>query len=73
MKFLMIVLVFAVAGCPSTAAVCIHLETQCAEDVAQVCDTQGRWEDVMDCSTVEPGEWSCGVEEDEHTCLGGTQ
>ncbi len=56
-------------ACPPAAVVCEQLETQCAEDVAQVCDSQGRWQDVMDCQGVEPGEWSCAHDGEEHTCI----
>jgi hypothetical protein len=63
--FALLALLFT--GCPP--AVCAHLETRCADDVVQICDTQGRWEEVMDCGETVPGEWECGQEEGEHTCL----
>lgn len=60
-------------GCPAPAAVCTHLETRCADNVAQLCDTRGQWQDVVDCEGVaSPTQlrWSC-VEDDEgdHVCL----
>jgi len=67
MKALVIISVVFLTACP--AAVCEHLQTRCADDVAQVCDSRGRWQNVMDCSGVETGAWECGVDDGEHTCI----
>lgn len=66
MKYLIIIMSLSVLGCPSTAAVCTHLETQCAGDLVQLCDSQGRWEEVMDCSAAS--SMVCAEEDGEHTC-----
>lgn len=56
----------ALASCP--AAVCEQLETRCADTVVQLCDARGRWQDVMDCTTVEPGDWHCAADEEGAIC-----
>ena len=66
-----LVAAFALLGCPNGAAVCTHLETRCAEDVSQICDSRGRWETVADCGQVE-GEFPFSCQEDDegdHVCL----
>jgi hypothetical protein len=66
MRWIIIAIAFLSTGCP---AVCEHLQTRCAADVAQVCDSEGHWQNVMDCSNVEPDEWRCAPDLDgEHTC-----
>jgi len=62
---LVFVALFATA-CP--AAVCESVETRCAGDVVQICNANGQWQDVMDCTDVEPGSWECGEDDGEHTC-----
>ena len=66
MKALVILAVVFMTACPTT--VCQSLETRCAEDVAQVCDARGRWQDVLYCDDVRPGTWECGEEDGEHSC-----
>jgi hypothetical protein len=69
-----ITLLVLAAGCP--APVCPTLATRCDGQVAQVCDADGQWQEVADCSTLwetSGGEWTCepttsdGVE--VHACL----
>lgn len=61
----------ALMACPPAAGVCIHLQTQCATDVAQVCDTHGQWETITDCAEVEGDSPFTCQEDDEgdHVCL----
>ena len=73
MKFFLVMLVF-LAGCP--AAVCQHLESQCANNVAQICDSHGQWEEIMNCGNVlavDPlrgsASWTCQEVPDGHACL----
>ena len=61
-------------ACPPAAAVCIHLQTQCADNVAQVCNTHQQWETITDCAAVEGDTiFTCqeNIEGDEvsHACL----
>lgn len=62
----------AVVGCPNGAATCSqHLQTRCADDVAQICNASGRWEDIANCAEVE-GDFPFVCRQDsegEHTCL----
>lgn len=64
----------SLAGCPTP--VCPTLATRCDGQVAQVCDADGQWQEVADCSRLwetSGGEWTCepaisdGVE--VHACL----
>lgn len=48
---------------------CEPTTTRCDENVAQVCDASGRWQEVMVCDEVEPGDWECRVDGGEHTCM----
>lgn len=61
------------AGCPSGSAVCTQLETRCANDWAQICNADGQWDSIADCSVVEgAGPFTCQVDEDgDHVCLPG--
>ena len=58
-------------SCPGGAAVCEQLQTRCLDNAAQVCNSHGQWESVMDCDDVEGRDtsWLCGEDEGEHTCL----
>ncbi len=56
------------ASCPPAAVVCAQQETRCAEDVVQLCDARGRWQDVMDCAEMTPVEWHCG-QDGGATCI----
>lgn len=68
MKILVaIIVVFMFSNCPSPA-VCTHLETRCADDVAQLCDADGHWQTVMDCTVITPEGWHCSVEGLGHAC-----
>ncbi len=50
-------------------------ETECNGTVVQYCNADNRWEDVMDCTQVEPLElnWTCCLDTLEkpylHACL----
>jgi hypothetical protein len=62
------------ASCPPTG-VCEPQQTQCVDDVAQLCDPEGRWQDVMNCAEVEGDHtFSCQQDPEEgHTCLPVTE
>lgn len=68
----LIIFVFGLSfltACPSD-----HCGTRgvlrCAANVVQVCDTHGNWRDTTNCSTVEPGNWSCDqIDEQLTTCV----
>ena len=71
------ILLLAVAGCASGPKCPEPAATQCMGAVAQVCSSERRWEDVMDCngltSTTGEEPWvCCGVESDgavTHSCV----
>jgi len=70
MRYLLI-FALVLTACPAGAPLCQHLQTRCAEDVAQICDARGRWEVVADCGDVE-GDFPfvCRVDGDgDHVCL----
>ncbi len=49
---------------------CIANATRCNGRVAEICNSQGRWDSFMDCDEVEAqsgGSWAC--EEPGHLCL----
>lgn len=48
--------------CPSPG------QTQCDGDVAQICDSDLRWQPFIDCSELG-GDWVCERVEDGHTCV----
>jgi RES domain-containing protein len=62
MRILMVAVALGIStlACPPAAVVCNQLETRCADDVVQLCDARGRWQDVMDCADMTPDEWHCG-------------
>ena len=72
MKYVIVIFASLVlSGCP--AAVCTHLETRCADDVAQLCDSRGRWQEVANCAEVE-GDFPFVCRQDhegDHVCLPG--
>jgi len=53
----------------SCGPVCERLETRCANDVVEICDSRGRWQTVLDCRTVSSEPWSCVFDGDDHTCI----
>ncbi|PIP43683.1 MAG: hypothetical protein COX17_05665 [Deltaproteobacteria bacterium CG23_combo_of_CG06-09_8_20_14_all_60_8] len=63
-KLAILIAALLLSGCP---AVCQTFTTRCANDVAQICDAHGHWQQVMNCREIEPGEWDCseGVHEGE--------
>jgi hypothetical protein len=77
MKRCSFALLLALAGCASGPKCPEPAATQCMGAVAQVCSSERRWEDVMDCNglTSTAGEvpWvCCGVETDgvvTHSCV----
>ena len=70
MRIIALALFALLLACP-VAPVCEQLQTRCADAVAQVCDADGRWQDVMNCAEVEgDSTFSCQEEPEEgHTCL----
>ena len=52
-----------------SGAVCRKLETRCANNVVQVCDSQGRWQKVIDCREIRPLSWECVFDGEDHTCI----
>jgi hypothetical protein len=55
-----------VTACPPAAATCTHLQTQCAANAAQVCDTHGQWETITDCAAVEgDSPFTCQVDPED--------
>ena len=66
MRYLVIV-VLLLGGC----SVCEPLMQRCLNNSAQLCNSAGRWNTVMDCSTVKPKEkqWTCTKVKKVHTCL----
>jgi hypothetical protein len=53
-------IVLAFAACN----VCTYGEAACHGSTVVLCNADERWEDVIDCYDLEPGEWVC-VEHDE--------
>ncbi len=57
MKYLLFVLfVCSFAACDDS---CTPEDTRCRGRVVEICNTDSRWETVMDCSVVSPGSWYC--------------
>ncbi len=46
-----VALAAALAHCPR-AAPCAPLETRCASNVAEICDADGDWHELVDCDLV---------------------
>lgn len=67
MRYLLVLLAFVVSACSST--MCRKMETRCADDVVQICDSRGRWQEVMDCRDIQPGGWTCEFDGVDHTCI----
>jgi len=73
--FLAIIMSFVLLGasCPQEqTGVCTPTEGRCADNQAQVCDSQGRWQVITDCSEVGGTDrtFTCQrVDTGEHTCL----
>lgn len=67
MRYLLVLLACFVPACPGP--VCHHLQTRCANDVIQICDSHGRWQTVIDCDEIEPNEWDCMFDGVDHTCI----
>lgn len=72
MRLMMLILGLTLTGCP---AVCESLQSRCAHNVVEVCDSHGQWQPIMNCdeigsqSFIDPVVWSCGYESDSHTCV----
>ncbi|MFI5297474.1 MAG: hypothetical protein ACHREM_05195 [Polyangiales bacterium] len=60
-------------ACPRPVEHCTHGESRCAESIVQVCDSDERWSDVMDCNGVAAqsgGPLVCGPFGDrDHSCI----
>jgi hypothetical protein len=48
-------------GCPIE-------KTQCNGSTVEICNSDERWEDVMDCADFEPGNWVCVEAGETATC-----
>lgn len=61
----------SLAGCPDPE--CQPVETRCAGEVAEICDSEGFWSVLMDCAATLPPTSCCEVTDPEpgHTCLPG--
>jgi len=77
MRAFYLLLVLLTTGLNACIPVCETKQTRCNGTQAEVCDSNGRWQQVMDCSkVVDPkgASWSCcPVREGDagivHTCL----
>ena len=67
MRYLLLVVACFMPSCPGP--VCQKLQTRCANDVVQICDSRGRWQKVIDCREVQPDGWSCVFDGVDHTCI----
>jgi len=67
MRYLPAMLAFAMSAWSST--MCRKMETRCADDVVQICDSRGRWQEVMNCRDIQPGGWTCEFDGVDHTCI----
>jgi hypothetical protein len=67
------VLAAGLAACPPPIDGCTVGATRCAGESAQVCDSDQRWTEIMNCRDVAAqsgGRWTCGVYDDGgHACL----
>jgi hypothetical protein len=72
MKLCLLIPFLAIAAC-SPADRCRVDDTRCAGAVAQVCGSDERWTDVMNCDEVAAqsgGRWTCqATESGSHACL----
>jgi len=64
---MLIALALSATGC----GVCVAEATRCQGQTAQICDSRGRWQTVMDCDAVQGDSvFSCVEDADgDHTCL----
>jgi hypothetical protein len=77
MRSVCILFVFFAAGLGACLPVCQTKTTRCNGSRVEICDSNGRWQQVMDCSKVvgpKGSTWSCcpASEGDAgviHTCL----
>ena len=67
MKFLIVLSVLFLGAC--SASLCRSYQSRCSDNIVQICDSRGQWQTVMDCSSVVHGDWECGVDDGEHTCV----
>ena len=69
----LLICVVAVGACDPVDH-CRVNDTRCSGPVAQVCDSDTRWVEIMNCDEVAAqsgGEWTCQMLDDGsgHTCL----
>ena len=38
---------------------CTPEEIECDETMLVICNADHRWENIVDCRTIEPGTWAC--------------
>lgn len=74
MKLCLIIPALVLIAC-SPADPCRVNETRCSGAIAQVCGSDERWTDVMNCDEVAAqsgGSWSCQkIVDGSHACLPG--
>lgn len=60
-------ILWALVGCDDSDG-CTVEETRCEGSVSQICNADQNWEAIVDCLTLEPGEWACCVREGIEEC-----
>ena len=73
MRWIALVVMFAFCACEPVDH-CLVNDTRCSGAVAEVCGSDERWTEIMNCDEVAAqsgGQWSCqSLEKDAgHTCL----
>jgi len=58
MKYLLPILFLMVLSCQEE---CKSGEDRCQADNVQICNSEGDWYTVLDCTTVTPDLWECCV------------
>lgn len=56
MKYFVILMLLFLVSCHDD---CNPESTRCQGDTVQICNSEGDWECVADCTTVEPNLWEC--------------
>lgn len=56
MKYFVILMFLFLISCRDE---CKAEESRCQGDLAQLCNSDGEWYDVIDCTTVSPNLWEC--------------
>jgi hypothetical protein len=53
----LLVTLFLLANCEDDN--CTPEEIECEETTLVICNADHRWESIVDCRTIEPGQWAC--------------